>query len=448
MSRALAVQFLPRPGRPMSALTLRGLGLFFFVLYPAAADGAVSAFTKPQHRQPWLTLYGPLRLGVDPDDDNHTLSALGTWLRLDCPADEGNLLPLTIPRPARDDSSASSEDVLHDAEHPSPAAAPWPRPAPTSLATPPDIIFFTDDRGETCDLLQNALGLDHDATTRWEDMRARVRCLNECVHPQHQRLDVACITDHASKTARTPVMSLVNSDIALGPDFVRAMQGLFFFSRRDMPPSEGSQEGTSGISTAGDNLLVIGRRTDLNLPTPRIDFDDQGWAATLHGRATQQGRLHSEYGIDYLATARPGIWARPPAKPEGVPPGAGDDDNDDDAQQARPPRQLFLDETRACIEMPPFIVGVYRWDSFAVARAILSPAIAVIDTTAAVMAVHLQRATADEPPQHRFRRGATYGDRLVHKSIGKRYLIGRTSNADYELTAGGDLLARVDSLAM
>ena len=213
-----------------------------------------------------------------------------------------------------------------------------------------------------------------------------------------------------------------------------------------MPPSEGSQEGKSGINTAGDSMLVIGRRTDLNLPTPRIDFDDQGWVAALHGLATQQGHLHSEYGIDYLATSRPGIWARPPARPVGVPPGAGDD-HDDEGQQA-PTRQLFLDDQRPCIEMPPFIVGVYRWDSVAVTRAILSPAIAVIDATAAVMAVHLQRATADEPPQHRFRRGATYSDRLVHKSIGKRYLIGRTSNADYELTAGGDLLARVDSLAM
>ena len=147
MPRALAAHLLPRRGRPVNALTLRGLGLFLFMLYPAAADSAVSAFTKPQHRRPWLTLYGPLRLGVDPYDDNHTLSAIGTWMRLDCPADEGGLLPLTAGRPARDDLSASSEDVFQHAGHPSPSAAPWPRPAPTSIATPP-ISFSSLTTGE------------------------------------------------------------------------------------------------------------------------------------------------------------------------------------------------------------------------------------------------------------------------------------------------------------
>ena len=225
------------------------------------------------------------------------------------------------------------------------------------------------------------------------------------------------------------VMSLVNSDIALGADFVRTMQGLFF-----------SVQGASPKHGGGDNMLVIGRRTDVNLPTPRIDFDATDWSATLRNLAMEQGHLHSEYGIDYLVTTRPGIWARPHASAADDPAGSAHDQLLETT--------LFADDQRPAIEMPPFLVGVYRWDSFALARAILSPAIAVIDATAAVTAVHLQQASAGEPPKHRGRRGASYSDRLVHNTIGKRYLMGRTVNADYELTAGGELLARVSPLAM
>ena len=181
----------------------------------------------------------------------------------------------------------------------------------------------------------------------------------------------------------------------------------------------------------------------MSLPRPRIDFHDDDWAAALHALATQQGRLHGEYGIDYLATTRPGIWARPrqSAKSDDGLPGQAEHDK---ARQAL----LSLEEQRPSIAMPPFLVGVFRWDSFAVARAIMSPSIAVFDATAAVMAVHLQCATAGEPPQHRRRRGALYSDRFVHNLIGKRYLMGRTVNADYELTAGGELLPRVSSLVI
>ena len=422
-----AVHHPARSRRPLRVLLLLG-ALFVSQQHGATADAvdADSTLTnKPPARQPWLTLYGPLRLGVDADDDNHTLSALGTWLRLDCPAGKGGLVPAR-PRPEReDDVPASKEDAL-DAG----VRAAWPMPSHASSATPPDIILFTDDQGETCKALNAALGLgEHGGATPWDAMRARVRCLNECVHPHHRRLDVACIIEHAAGTARTPVMSLVNSDIALGADFVRTMQGLFF-----------SVQGASPKHGGGDNMLVIGRRTDVNLPTPRIDFDATDWSATVRNLAMEQGHLHSEYGIDYLVTTRPGIWATPHASAADDPAGS--------ARDQLLKTRLFADDQRPAIEMPPFLVGVYRWDSFALARAILSPAIAVIDATAAVTAVHLQQASAGEPPKHRGRRGASYSDRLVHNTIGKRYLMGRTVNADYELTAGGELLARVSPLAM
>lgn len=411
------------------------------LLLSAAGLGAASTLEQ-HHRRPWLTLYAPLRLGVDPIDDDHALSALGTWLRLDCPAGEEDGLPvLSLPR--HEDVGPAGVDVIASDQ---PA---WPMPDQTlsAVTTPPDIIFFTDDGGETCNLLNAALGLQQQVDKDWEDMPTRVRCLDECVHPRHRRLGVACIIQHASSIARTPVMSLVNSDIALGADFVRAMQGLFFQSAQGAAPT-----GSAPQNAAGDSMLVIGRRTDLHLPTPRIDFSDGDWAAGLRNLAAQQGLLHSEYGIDYLATTRPGIWARPDTGLDEDLPGkiadAGGDQVDPDIKTT-----LFMDDGddhhhRPSIAMPPFLVGVYRWDSFAVARAILSPSIAVVDATAAVVAAHLQRAQTGKLSQHRHRRGASYSDRLVHNLIGRRFLMGHTLNADYELTAGGELVARVGPLAM
>ena len=423
MRQALAVY---RPKRPCGFVCNFILWMLFLSHeQPTAVLG--SNTTSPQHRQSWLTLYGPLRLGVNEDDDNLALSALGTWLRLDCPAGEdglpGRFQPALDALPANDDVRNAGQAV-------------WPMPTRTSAATPPDILFFTDDQGETCNRLQAALGLDQQHVMHWEDMRTRVRCLNECVHPYHRRLNMACIIEHASKTVRTPVMSLINSDIALGADFVRTMQGLFFSQ-----PAAGQPDDISSdiANNNNKNKLVVGRRTDLNLPTPRIDFEETNWVTALHSLATANGRLHSKYGIDYLVTGRPGIWAQPSLKTGENPPGSSDNQADQRTTPSLEDKQPFFD-------MPPFLVGVWRWDSFVLARAILSPSIVVVDATPAVVAMHLQHAAAGEPPQHRRRRGAAYCDRLVHDLIGRRYLMGHVLNADYEVTVGGEFLARVDAL--
>ena len=380
-------------------------------------------------RQPWLTLYGPLRLGNDPDEDNLTLSAVGTWLRLDCPMDEhgwpGTASLLSAPP---DKGQGPYQDP----------ARPWPMPSRMSAVVPPDIIFFTDDGGRTCDLLQSALGLVNQRPTQqaWQDMPTRVRCIDESTHPHHARLDMACMIRRAADLARSPVMSLTNSDIALGGDFVGAMQRLFFSTAE--PAAEGDGHRSSSPPRIADNMLVVGRRTDLNLATPRVDFSNPGWASALRDLAAEHGVLHGEYGIDYLVTGRPGIWATQD--------GSGDDElphhEQGDGPTARALQSIY--DGTPSIHMPPFVVGVYRWDSFVLAQAILSPSIVVVDATAAVTAVHLQRVIAGEPPQHRHRRGASYNDRLVYGLIGTRYLLGHTLNADYELMAGGELVPRID----
>ena len=140
--------------------------------------------------------------------------------------------------------------------------------------------------------------------------------------------------------------------------------------------------------------------------------------------AATEGSLHSKYGVDYLVTARPGIWHRQQR------------DGGNGGHPAPP-------DPDATIDMPPFLVGVYRWDSYVLARAVLSPSIAVVDATAAVTALHLQGQADGAGIEHRLRRGATYNDRLVHDLMGKQYLMGHTNNADYGLSAGGQLLPRL-----
>jgi hypothetical protein len=422
-------------GRFLRALHILLLSILTTLLWSLASAHRLEEFTdadqEPRPRQfspgvsrPWITLYGPLRLGVDPGDDNRTLSALGTWLRLEVEENEGRLDPSfeKLQRQALQ-RLAGKDDDLHK------PAPPWPLPPHTSSATPPDILFFTDDSGRTCKILESALGLGASSqASDWHQMEMRVRCLTECVNPHHRRLDMSCLVRHATTIARTPVMTLVNSDIALGPDFVRTMHALFLRSSPPAGRSPGVRAGGGGNLPATraevtSNMLVVGRRTDLRLAAGRLDFEDDAWLHRLTSLAAQEGSLHGEYGIDYLVTARPGIWQQ--------------------NEIFRNDKSGSRTDADSTVKMPPFLVGVYRWDSYVLTRAILSPSIVVVDATASVMALHLQGFAAGVQLEHRNRRGAVYNDRLVHDLMGTGFLRGHTNNADYELSAGGHLLPRL-----
>jgi hypothetical protein len=108
--------------------------------------------------------------------------------------------------------------------------------------------------------------------------------------------------------------------------------------------------------------------------------------------------------------------------------------------------------------MPPFVAGAFRWDSFVLAQAVIHPGVAVVDMTPAVTAMHMQAAASGlAPSTHSRRAGAAHNERLARSLTGDRYLMGKTTMADYELVAvaggggGGDgegnqfvLMPRVD----
>ena len=163
------------------------------------------------------------------------------------------------------------------------------------------------------------------------------RCLTACAHPTEARLDLACMLTTARRLAPTPALCMINSDIVLGPDFWSAVDALSY--ARAAAPST--------------HVLVVGRRTDvqitgrelIELMNGGVGEGDEGggaavttevgpvsparWRSTLLAKAEAGGSLHSPYGMDYLL-ASPGFW-------DAVP-------------------------------MPPFLVGLYRWDSHVVAQ--------------------------------------------------------------------------------
>jgi hypothetical protein len=136
------------------------------------------------------------------------------------------------------------------------------------------------------------------------------------------RVDAVFAT--AEQHATNDLVTYVNADIILLPDFLAAV------------------ERTAGRLA---KLLIVGRRWDLDFEDT-IDFADPGWEADLRRAVHARAVLHKPRGIDYFVFCR-GLYR----------------------------------------EMPPFAVGRTMWDNWLIysARAQHVP---VVDATAAVTAVH------------------------------------------------------------
>ena len=396
---------------------------------------------------PTLTLFAPLRLVGDEAEDGPILGALCTWLRLERGDDAsggGGGIP-AWPLPAQQQEELR---ISHHQQH-------WPLVEGDGLTHPPvvDIIFIAEDGGRhTCNALRRLMpvqgGGGDGGGRRGTELSTpppgldaprvpHVRCVDACLHACYARPNMTCLVDTAVRLARTPVLALVNSDIALGPDFVRAVDHLFQPARPG-PATGADPVGPGEVSGADpsrpaqaavDNVIAVGRRIDVPLDgnaRRSLDFADPAWRARLHARAASHGSLHSEYGVDYMVAAAP-LWA---AAARGWSP----------------------------LAMPPFVAGAFRWDSFVLAQAVVHPGVAVVDMTPAVTAMHLQAgASGPAPSAHSRRAGAAHNERLARSLTGDRYLMGKTTMADYELVAvaggggGGDgegnqfvLMPRVD----
>jgi hypothetical protein len=97
--------------------------------------------------------------------------------------------------------------------------------------------------------------------------------------------------------------------------------------------------------SAPSPFLMVGRRWNLDLREP-VDFERADWEERLRARVVREGVLHAVTGIDYFVFPR-GLWG----------------------------------------SIPPFAIGRSAWDNWLIYRARAVGA-AVLDATAAVMAVH------------------------------------------------------------
>ncbi|CAF4344453.1 unnamed protein product, partial [Rotaria magnacalcarata] len=88
------------------------------------------------------------------------------------------------------------------------------------------------------------------------------------------------------------------------------------------------------------------------------------------------------------------------------------------------------------VRMPPFLVGVYRWDNWLLSEILLRTNITVIDVTQSIFVIHQQRKKlkGEKPEPHSLRRGAVYNDVLVKNISGEDYKVGFINNANQILS--------------
>ena len=138
----------------------------------------------------------------------------------------------------------------------------------------------------------------------------------------------------AQNLARHDVLCYVNCDIILLPDFCRVLKQI----KSKLP-----------------RFLMVGRRWDTDIAEP-IDFSSSTWREETYGRALTANRQRDEWWIDYFAFPRGLIGA----------------------------------------DFPPLAVGRPYWDNYAVWKA-LDSRVAVVDASAAVVAVHQNHDYAQHP---------------------------------------------------
>eukprot|EP00276_Gloeochaete_wittrockiana_P003281 CAMPEP_0184645750 /NCGR_PEP_ID=MMETSP0308-20130426/2328_1 /TAXON_ID=38269 /ORGANISM="Gloeochaete witrockiana, Strain SAG 46.84" /LENGTH=874 /DNA_ID=CAMNT_0027075105 /DNA_START=452 /DNA_END=3073 /DNA_ORIENTATION=- len=209
-----------------------------------------------------------------------------------------------------------------------------------------------------------------------------VRCVvHSCTHPEYKLPLLNCILFEAKHLVQTEVVAYVNGDIILFDEFFKVAESIFF--REKM------------------NAVVVGQRLDIDW-NDKSDFSTESLQKTHRQRALTNGVVHGDMGIDYFIF-----------------------------------KKAFLDQ----IDIPPFLLGTWRWDNFLLSEALMADDVTVIDATNVIVAVHQGKPVQLAKADSHNRPGHSYNDKLV-KSYGMRYRMGRIFNAKYVLepttaTAGG-----------
>jgi len=205
-----------------------------------------------------------------------------------------------------------------------------------------------------------------------------IRCVvHACTHPEYRLPLLNCILYEARQLVQTDIIAFVNGDILLFDEFPRAVDKIF------------TEEKLDGF--------MIGQRLDVETDET-LDFSDAKVRMALRQDALQKGELHGDMGVDYFVF-----------------------------------RKSFLDR----IDVPPFLLGTWRWDNWLVSEALMLEGMHVVDATKVLVAVHQGKKTPYTKTQSHERAGSTYNENLV-RSYGLRYRIGRMKNARSRLEANKD----------
>ena len=170
-----------------------------------------------------------------------------------------------------------------------------------------------------------------------------------------------------------------------------ARTSTLLFVNGDIMLDESIAHSISYVTAHLSDFFLVGCRRDYEIP-PSINISD---AAEILKDAKVNSKLHSTTGIDIIAF-----------------------------------------RTKLRIAMPPFIVGVYRWDNWLLSEIILRTNLTLIDVTASVTAIHQQsqQGTSNTSQSHSSRHGASYNDVLTKNASGVDYKLGFINNAHRILT--------------
>lgn len=140
-----------------------------------------------------------------------------------------------------------------------------------------------------------------------------------------------------------------------------------------------------------NNYLLIGQRLDYNL-SRQIDFSDGELLSSLECLVRSKGTMHGKWGLDY-----------------------------------------FVFQKKNWIKLPPYLAGNWRWDNHIALAFLQTPGAMLVDGTQIITALH--QTTKDASLALEARAGAIRNEKLVRASVGKRYFLGNTEQADVLLKA-------------
>ena len=170
-----------------------------------------------------------------------------------------------------------------------------------------------------------------------------------------------------------------------------AQTSILLFVNGDIMLDESISHSISYVAARLPEFFLVGCRSDYEIASSMNNVSPE----KFFEEGLSKSRLHSTTGIDFIAF------------------------------------RVAMD-----IRMPPFLIGVYRWDNWLLSEIILRTNITLVDVTQSVLAIHQKATQADgaKPMPHSSRVGASYNDDLTKNMSGSDYKMGFIHNAHQALS--------------